>query len=91
MIIPASENGKDPSLAFQRRCVLRDIRLPDGETLRGIVRVHFPRIRKRLLPAAQAQVLELREVPVPEKPPTPEALDRLRLVLVEALAPGTRR
>ncbi|MFZ5750329.1 MAG: AAA family ATPase [Pseudomonadota bacterium] len=88
VVIITSNNEKELPDAFLRRCFFHYIRFPDEETLRAIVRVHFPDIKERLLSTALAQFFALREVPgLKKRPSTSEVLDWLRLILAEDLAP----
>lgn len=86
IVIITSNNEKELPEAFLRRCFFHYIQFPDLETLRKIVMVHFPEIKKSLLEAALKKFFEIREVPgLKKKPSTSEALDWLKLLLVEDL------
>ncbi len=88
VVIITSNNEKELPDAFLRRCFFHYIRFPDAETLAAIVRVHFPAIKERLLATALAEFFEIRETPgLKKKPSTSEALDWLKLILAEDLAP----
>jgi len=92
VVIITSNNEKELPDAFLRRCFFHYIRFPDIDTLKAIVRVHFPDIKDRLLTAALVQFFELRETPgLKKKPSTSEVLDWLRLILAEDLAPEDLR
>jgi len=92
VVIVTSNNEKELPDAFLRRCFFHYIRFPDMETLRRIVEVHFPGIREALLATALTQFFELREAPgLKKKPSTSEALDWLKLILAEDLAPEDLR
>ncbi len=92
VVIITSNNEKELPDAFLRRCFFHYIRFPDMETLRRIVEVHFPGIREALLATALTQFFELREAPgLKKKPSTSEALDWLKLILAEDLAPEDLR
>ena len=92
VVIITSNNEKELPDAFLRRCFFHYIRFPDIETLKAIVRVHFPDIKDRLLTAALTQFFDLRETPgLKKKPSTSEVLDWLRLILAEDLSPEDRR
>ncbi|MGR3581299.1 MAG: AAA family ATPase, partial [Sagittula sp.] len=83
-----SNNEKELPDAFLRRCFFHYIRFPDPETLRAIVRVHFPDIKDQLLTVALTQFFELRDQPgLKKKPSTSEVLDWLKLLLAEDLSP----
>jgi len=92
VVIITSNNEKELPDAFLRRCFFHYIRFPDADTLRAIVRVHFPDIKDALLTTALTQFFELRETPgLKKKPSTSEVLDWLRLLLAEDLAPEDLR
>ena len=92
VVIITSNNEKELPDAFLRRCFFHYIRFPDIETLKAIVRVHFPDIKDRLLTAALTQFFDLRETPgLKKKPSTSEVLDWLRLILAEDLSPEDLR
>src|SRR5690606_11577738 len=62
------------------------------DTLTRIVEVHYPGIRKRLVEAALSQFFEIREVPgLKMKPSTSEALDWIRLLVADDVAPEDLR
>jgi MoxR-like ATPase len=88
IVIITSNNEKELPDAFLRRCFFHFIRFPDAETLRSIVRVHFPDIKDALLTTALSQFFDLRETPgLKKKPSTSEVLDWLKLLLAEDLGP----
>jgi MoxR-like ATPase len=84
LVIITSNNEKELPDAFLRRCFFHYIRFPDAETMRQIVDVHYPNIKKELLAAAMQSFFELREIPgLKKKPSTSELLDWLKLLLAE--------
>ena len=86
IIIITSNNEKELPEAFLRRCFLHYIQFPEIDTLRKIVEVHFPDIKKTLLETALKKFFQIREVPgLKKKPSTSEALDWIKLLLVEDL------
>ncbi|HMO09713.1 MAG TPA: MoxR family ATPase [Paracoccaceae bacterium] len=92
VVIITSNNEKELPDAFLRRCFFHYIRFPDAETLRAIVKVHFPGVKEALLAAALTQFFEIRETPgIKKKPSTSEVLDWLKLILAEDLAPEDLR
>jgi MoxR-like ATPase len=87
-IIITSNNEKDLPDAFLRRCFFHYIRFPDEETMRRIVDVHFPGLKKNLLKEALEVFFQIREVPgLKKKPSTSELLDWLKLLLAEDVPP----
>jgi len=84
VVVITSNNEKELPDAFLRRCFFHYIRFPDADTLRRIVDVHFPGIKRELVDEALAAFLGLREVPgLKKKPSTSELLDWLKLLLAE--------
>ena len=89
IVIITSNNEKELPEAFLRRCFFHYIQFPDLETLKKIVEVHFPNIKKSLLEVALKSFFEVREIPgLKKKPSTSEALDWIKLLLLEDLSPS---
>ena len=89
IVIITSNNEKELPEAFLRRCFFHYIQFPDLETLKRIVEVHFPNIKKSLLEVALKNFFEVREIPgLKKKPSTSEALDWIKLLLLEDLSPS---
>jgi len=92
IVIITSNNEKELPDAFLRRCFFHYIRFPDVETLHKIVDVHYPGIKQNLVRAALTQFYEIREVPgLKKKPSTSEALDWIRLLVADDIAPEDLR
>ncbi len=88
VVIITSNNEKELPDAFLRRCFFHYIRFPDAETMKSIVDVHFPGLKKELLSEAMKVFFELREIPgLKKKPSTSELLDWLKLLLAEDIPP----
>ena len=88
IVIITSNNEKELPEAFLRRCFFHYIKFPDFYTLTKIVNVHFPNIKKNLLDSALKVFFEIRDVQgLKKKPSTSEALDWIKLLLVEDLGP----
>ena len=88
IVIITSNNVKELPEAFLRRCFFHYIQFPDIDTLKKIVNVHFPDIKKTLLDSALNRFFEIREVPgLKKKPSTSEALDWIKLLLLEDINP----
>ena len=88
IVIITSNNEKELPEAFLRRCFFHYIKFPDFDTLTKIVNVHFPKIKKHLLDSALKIFFEIRDVQgLKKKPSTSEALDWIKLLLVEDLGP----
>ena len=86
IVIITSNNEKELPEAFLRRCFFHYIRFPDFETLKKIVQVHHPNIKKSLLDSALKSFFTIRETPgLKKKPSTSEALDWIKLLLVDDL------
>jgi MoxR-like ATPase len=88
IIVITSNNEKELPDAFLRRCFFHYIRFPDADTMRDIVNVHYPNLKKELLNEALHAFYDLREVPgLKKKPSTSELLDWLKLLLAEDVSP----
>ena len=88
IVIITSNNEKELPEAFLRRCFFHYIQFPEIDTLRKIIQVHFPDIKKSLLEAALNRFFEIRDVPgLKKKPSTSEALDWIKLLLIEDINP----
>jgi MoxR-like ATPase len=65
-------------------CFFHYIKFPDAETMRRIVEVHFPGLKRDLLAAALKNFYDVRGLPgLKKKPSTSELLDWLKLLLAE--------
>ena len=92
IVIITSNNEKELPDAFLRRCFFHYIRFPDIETLHKIVEVHYPGIKQKLVSAALTQFYEIRDVAgLKKKPSTAEALDWIRLLVADDIAPEDLR
>jgi len=92
IVLITSNNEKELPDAFLRRCFFHFIKFPDAETMRQIVDVHFPVLKKRLVGDALRIFYELRDVPgLKKKPSTSELLDWLKLLLHEDIDPALIR
>ena len=92
IVIITSNNEKDLPDAFLRRCFFHYIRFPDEETMKSIIEVHFPKIKKKLVDSALKSFFEVREVPgIKKKPSTSELLDWIKLLLAEDMPPELLR
>jgi MoxR-like ATPase len=84
IIIITSNNEKELPDAFLRRCFFHYIKFPDQDTMRSIVDVHFPELKKSLLSEALNAFYKVRDVPgLKKKPSTSELLDWIKLLLAE--------
>ncbi|MFA7305181.1 MAG: MoxR family ATPase [Hyphomicrobium sp.] len=92
IVLITSNNEKELPDAFLRRCFFHFIKFPDAETMRRIVDVHFPGLKKQLVGDALRIFYELRDVPgLKKKPSTSELLDWLKLLLHEDIDPALIR
>ena len=92
IIIITSNNEKELPDAFLRRCFFHYIRFPDADTMRSIVDVHHPDLKKALLKEALESFYKLREVPgLKKKPSTSELLDWIKLLVAEDIPPEVLR
>jgi MoxR-like ATPase len=86
LIIITSNNEKELPDAFLRRCFFHYIQFPDRSTMEGIVKVHYPKIKKNLVKDALDLFFDIRKIPgMKKKPSTSEFIDRLKLLLSDEL------
>ena len=81
IIIITSNNEKELPDAFLRRCFFHFINFPDKETMKEIIAVHYPKIKKSLVQEA-LEVFELRKS-LKKKPSTSELIDWLKLLMAD--------
>src|SRR5512139_2830081 len=84
IVMITSNNEKELPDAFLRRCFFHYIKFPDADTMKRIVDVHFPGLKKELLAAALKTFYDVRNLPgLKKKPSTSELLDWLKLLVAE--------
>ena len=84
VVFITSNNEKELPDAFLRRCFFHYIKFPDADTMRAIVDVHFPGLKKELLATAMKTFFDIRNLPgLKKKPSTSELLDWLKLLVAE--------
>jgi MoxR-like ATPase len=82
IVIITSNNEKELPDAFLRRCFFHYITFPDVETMKQIVEVHYPGIKKSLVKEAMDIFFDVRKVPgLKKRPSTSELIDWLKLLL----------
>lgn len=92
IIIITSNNEKELPDAFLRRCFFHYIRFPDINTMKEIVDVHYPKIKKMLLKEALDTFYRIRDIQgIKKKPSTSELLDWIKLLLAEDVPPEALR
>ena len=92
IVLITSNNEKELPDAFLRRCFFHYITFPDDATMRRIVDVHYPDIKKNLLREALRVFYDVRDVPgLKKKPSTSELLDWLKLLVAEDIDPEVLR
>ncbi|MEY3285507.1 MAG: hypothetical protein RL500_237 [Pseudomonadota bacterium] len=88
LVFITSNNEKELPDAFLRRCFFHYIKFPDADTMRAIVDVHFPGLKKELLAAAMKTFYDVRGLPgLKKKPSTSELIDWLKLLVAEDIPP----
>ena len=86
LIIMTSNNEKELPDAFLRRCFFHYIQFPDRPTMEGIVKVHYPKIKKALVKDALDLFFDVRKIPgMKKKPSTSELIDWLKLLMSDEL------
>ena len=84
VVFITSNNEKELPDAFLRRCFFHYIKFPDADTMRAIVDVHFPDLKRELLGHALKTFYDIRNLPgLKKKPSTSELLDWLKLLVAE--------
>jgi len=84
LVIITSNNEKELPDAFLRRCFFHYIKFPEPDTMRQIVDVHYPGLKKELISAALKSFYDVRNLPgLKKKPSTSELLDWLKLLVAE--------
>ena len=84
LVFITSNNEKELPDAFLRRCFFHYIKFPEADTMRQIVKVHFPKLKQELLAAAMKTFFDIRNLPgLKKKPYTSELLDWLKLLVAE--------
>ena len=92
IIIITSNNEKELPDAFLRRCFFHYIAFPDRETLKKIVDVHFPGLKKELLGIALKTFYDVRNLPgLKKKPSTSELVDWLKLLMADNIGEAVLR
>lgn len=82
IVIITSNNEKELPDAFLRRCIFHYIEFPGRETMKEIVKVHFPKIETELMEKALAMFYSIRRIEsLRKKPSTSELLDWLQVLL----------
>src|SRR5204862_6833046 len=82
VVFITSNNEKELPDAFLRRCFFHYIKFPDADTMKSIVGVHFPGLKKELLGAALRNFYDVRNLPgLKKKPSTSELLDCIKLIV----------
>lgn len=91
-IIITSNNEKELPDAFLRRCFFHYIQFPDEKTMKAIIDVHYPDIKKDLVSAALTAFYQIRDQQgLKKKPSTSELLDWLKLLMVDDIDIQTLR
>ena len=86
IVFITSNNEKELPDAFLRRCFFHYIKFPDADTMKSIVDVHFPGLKKELLTAAMKTFYDVRNLPgLKKKPSTSELIDWLKLLVAEEI------
>ncbi len=84
LVFITSNNEKELPDAFLRRCFFHYIKFPESQTMRDIVKVHFPDLKGELLAAALKAFYDVRNLPgLKKKPSTSELIDWIKLLLAE--------
>ena len=86
IIIITSNNEKELPDAFLRRCFFHYIDFPDFSTMKAIIDVHYPNLKKDMIKEAMDIFFDVRKVPgLKKKPSTSELIDWLKLLLADEI------
>ena len=86
IIIITSNNEKELPDAFLRRCFFHYIDFPDFDTMKAIIDVHYPNLKKGMVKEAMDIFFDVRKVPgLKKKPSTSELIDWLKLLLADEI------
>ncbi|MGI5879098.1 MAG: AAA family ATPase [Syntrophomonadaceae bacterium] len=89
IVIITSNAEKELPDAFLRRCIFHYIAFPDPEAMERILRVHHPKLEKKLMEHAMETFYSLRNVPhIQKKPSTSELIDWLQALVVGGINPN---
>jgi MoxR-like ATPase len=84
LVFITSNNEKELPDAFLRRCFFHYIKFPEPDTMKQVVDVHFPTLKRDLLATAMKVFYDVRGLPgLKKKPSTSELLDWLKLLGAE--------
>jgi MoxR-like ATPase len=89
VVVITSNAEKELPDPFLRRCIFHFIEFPDEELMTSIVRVHHPKIGKKLLEQSLARFYWLRKVKgLRKRPSTSELVDWIGALLAAGVQPG---
>ena len=89
LVFITSNNEKELPDAFLRRCFFHYIQFPDANTMKSIVQVHFPDLKRDLLASALKSFYDVRNLPgLKKKHSTSELLDWIKLLVSEDIDPS---
>ncbi|MDF3820090.1 MoxR family ATPase [Leptospira sp. 96542] len=82
IVIITSNNEKELPDAFLRRCIFHYIEFPKRETMKNIIKAHFPKIETEFMEKALAMFYAIRKIDnLRKKPSTSELLDWIQVLL----------
>ncbi|MDX2001425.1 MAG: MoxR family ATPase [Chitinophagales bacterium] len=86
IVIITSNNEKELPDAFLRRCLFHYISFPDRDTMKEIVKVHYPDLREQMVNAAMKVFYETRDIRgIKKKPSTSELIDWIKLLMADGI------
>ncbi len=89
IVIITSNAEKELPDAFLRRCIFHYIAFPDPDTMETIIKVHHPKLEKKLLEQAMESFYMLRNIAdIQKKPSTSELIDWLQALVVGGISPS---
>lgn len=83
IVIITSNNEKELPDAFLRRCIFHYIEFPKRESMKEIIKAHYPSIETEFMEKALAMFYSIRKIEsLRKKPSTSELLDWIQVLLV---------
>jgi len=88
IVVITSNAEKELPDAFLRRCIFHYIAFPDEETMRQIIRVHYPDLKQQMVQSAIMAFYRVRELPgLQKRPSTSELLDWVQALVIGGVDP----
>ena len=84
IVVITSNNEKELPDAFLRRCLFHYIRFPNEDTMKEIIKVHYPDLDAKLIISSMRLFYEMRDAKgIKKKPSTSELIDWIKLLILD--------